>query len=128
MDKINEYILKFGLYIVSLKKIHYVTPSMEVHKKCDELSEDLNGFLDEMAEMLYGYAGKPSYSEFKPLHNIQIKEYETLGKTIESLSELVKEFKAELEKTAKVKQMADKCDDFIHALAKEKFLLTFMKQ
>ena len=122
---ICDAITRLYLYADVTKFIHYSTPKNHMHKLCDEVRDEILKFVDELAEICFGYLGKPSYNDFSI--KTQIKPSDDLRELCDSVIGVVTPIRTDCNKDEKLSGVVSLIDDFLAYLGKAKFLCTFDK-
>lgn len=127
LKQISDIIFKLYLYADNAKKIHYTTQSNHAHELCDQVRDSIVDFTDSFAEQLFGYYGKPSYSDFSKLNKLNINETQDIGQLCGYVSDMVEYVRSLFEKETKLSNIVSIIDDFKGDLSKYIFLASFDK-
>lgn len=60
-----DSIMRMYLYADMIKAIHLSTEIYWEHSLCDDAQDKIRDKIDELAEQIYGYYGKPKFTDFK---------------------------------------------------------------
>lgn len=124
---ICKTVMELYQFADTVKKIHYSTDSNHAHELCDRVRDTINDFADELAEQMFGYIGKPNFTDFPALNDLSIPETEDLGKLCVGVPERLEALRTELEKDPKLSGTVSLIDDFKGNMQKLSFLCTFDK-
>lgn len=127
LTNFNDTVFRLYLYADATKMIHYTTDKNHEHELCDTIRDTILDFVDELAEQYYGYQGKPSYSSFTKLSDLDINETDDLAQLCKSASDLVDMLRSEAEKDSKLGNIVSLIDDYKGKMNKNLFLCTFDK-
>lgn len=120
-------VMELYLMADSVKKIHYTTESNHTHELCDDVRDAINEFADEFAEQMFGYMGKPSFSDFPELKSLDVPENDDIGKVCVAVPERIEAVRSEVEGDPKLSGTVSLIDDFKGKMQKLSFLCTFDK-
>lgn len=127
IKEICRTVLEMYLFADSVKKIHYSTDSSHAHELCDEVRDTINNFADTLAEQMFGYIGKPSFSDFPKIGSLEIPENDDLCKVCSVVSDRVDALRSDIKGDAKLTGTVSLIDDFKGDMQKLSFLCTFDK-
>lgn len=125
VQEVTDIIMKLYMYADVTKMVHYTTEKNHAHELCDIIRDDIMEFADDLAEQFYGYAGKPSFSDFSFDQSITITD--NLGELCKVVSEMVDELRKTCDKDTKMSNLVSLIDDFKGDMSKDAFLATFDK-
>ena len=123
VKEICEAVTRLYLYADNTKFIHYNTPKNHMHELCDEVRDEILKFVDVLAETLFGFQGKPSYTDFSM--NTKIDTSDDLRVICDKCAGIVALIKTECSKDDKLAGVVSLIDDFTAVLGQKKFLCTF---
>lgn len=124
-QEVCDILMKLYMYADVTKMVHYTTDKNHAHELCDIIRENITDFADDLAEQYFGYAGKPSFSDFS--FEQSITKTDDLGDLCKRVSEMVDEFRGKCEKEPKLSNIVSLIDDFKGDMSKNAFLATFDK-
>ena len=124
---IGLIIVQLYLYADLTKKIHYTTAKNHMHELCDTVRDTILEFVDEFAEQMFGYNGKPKFNDFPRFESVKIKETTDITEICNSCTEVLELFYKENKDNDKLSGVISLIDDFKGDLNKLIFLSTFDK-
>lgn len=124
MENIKSFLCTIEGIKIRFKNLHWNSEIIEEHRWIDEVSDIINGFEDEIAEVYQGIYGS--------FNNLFLESFTANGTNSHSLlSELVlkcKEFYITLPDIKENAGMMSKIEDFIDKLMVKRYLLNMIKQ
>lgn len=127
IKEICDTVFRFYLYADAVKMIHYSTESNHAHELCDKVRDAIVNFADELAEQSFGFYGKPNYSDFSKLSELDINDTDDLGKICNTVKLMTDSIRSDYEKNGKLSGAVSLIDDFKGEMDKLMFLCTFDK-
>ncbi|MCD8206813.1 MAG: hypothetical protein LUD72_02640 [Bacteroidales bacterium] len=121
--QICDTIFRLYLYADTAKMVHYSTPSNHGHELADEIRNAVMKFADEIAEQIFGFYGKPKYSDMTV--KLDVVEEEDLNRLCQHVVDTVEPLRQELLKNDKLSGTVSLIDDFKGEMGKMAFLGTF---
>lgn len=125
IKKFNNSIMEMFLYADLLKAIHYSTEKHWGHELCDESQSKIREYIDELAEQVYGYYGKPKFSDFTLKHDIYYED--SLPKLYGRIMDILTTIKKEIKTIEKLSGSVSLIDDFMGYLNQAVYLASFDK-
>lgn len=121
----NASIMKMYLYADLFKAIHYSTEKHWGHELCDDSQDNIRKYIDELAEQVYGYYGKPKFSDFTLSHDIYYDD--SLSKIYNHIIDILTSIKKDIKDIDKLSGSISLIDDFIGYLNQANYLASFDK-
>lgn len=127
----NIYLADLNVFYRKLQNLHWYVQGkgfFTVHKKLEELYDDVNEQIDEFAERILAKGNKPLASMKKYLEVAHIKEREDeYISTTNALVEIEKDYKHLLSHCYKMKELADEENDFGTSAMLDEFIADYEK-
>lgn len=121
----NKSIMEMYLYADLFKAIHYSTEKHWGHELSDESQDKIREYIDELAEQVYGYYGKPKFSDFTLKHDIYYDD--SLPKIYGRIIDILIVIKKDIKDIEKLSGSVSLIDDFIGYLNQATYLASFDK-
>lgn len=118
-------IMQLYLYADLTKKIHYTTEKNHMHELCDDVRSEILDFVDDFAEQMFGFLGKPKFNDFQAFKATSIKETDKIDAICKYCIECLELFYKENKDNTKLSGIISLIDDFKGKMNKMIFLSTF---
>ena len=114
VENLNLYLVNLNVLYRKLQNYHWnVTGFFTVHAKLEELYDNVNERIDEVAERILAVGGRPYGTLKKYLEVTTLEEAKDEDiSTKDAIASLEKDFKAMLELCKTIKRAADEEEDF----------------
>lgn len=120
-----DNIMRLYLYADMTKMIHYDIESGYGHELCDSTRDIITDYADKIAEIYFGYYGKPKFTDFKI--NVNVYTENDLGKLLGRVSDIVIAIKKDVTDITKLSGLISTIDDFIADISQKVFQCNFDK-
>lgn len=125
IKEICDVIFKLFLYADAAKMIHYNTESNHEHELSDRLCNETRYFADNLAEQIFGFYGKPSFSDMTLKQDISPER--DLNKLAQKCIDTVSLIRTAFAKNDKLSGIVSSIDDYKRTMSQFVFLGTFDK-
>lgn len=120
-----DSIMRLYLYADMIKAIHLSTDIYWEHEFCDESQSKIRDYIDELAEQVFGYYGKPSFTDFKLDLNVYYEN--DLAKLFGRVMDIIAPIRDDVEKIDKLSGTVSLLDDFKGSLTQMVYMCSFDK-
>lgn len=128
---LNEFLADLNIFYRKLQNYHwnvYGKDFFQTHKKLEELYDEVNESIDEIAEHILMLGGQPlgTLKDYLTLSTIQEGENKKL-KSEEIYNSLIVDYEKLLNKSSKIKEEADKQSDYSTSALIDDYILSYEK-
>lgn len=123
--QVCDTIFQLYLYSDSAKMVHYTTDSNHGHELADKIRDSIIDIADNVAEMYFGFYGKPKFSDLTLKQ--EVYEENDLTKICQHAVDILEPIRTDCEENAKLSGIVSKIDDFKAQMSQYSFLGTFDK-
>lgn len=120
-----DSIMRMYLYADMIKAIHLSTDIHWEHEFCDQAQDKIRDYIDQLCEQVFGYYGKPKFSDFKL--NIDIPSEDNLAKLFNRIMDIIAPLRTEFSKIDKLSGTISLIDDFKGTLTQFVYMCSFDK-
>lgn len=120
-----DSIMRMYLYADMIKAIHLSTEIYWEHSLCDDAQDKIRDKIDELAEQIYGYYGKPKFTDFKL--DLDIYYENDLAKLFGCIMDILAPIRTECDKVEKLSGVVSLIDDFKGELTQLVYMCSFDK-
>lgn len=120
-----DSIMRLYLYADMAKGIHYTTEIHWAHEHADDIIDMIRENTDKIAEQVYGYYGRPKFSDFDLKADVYSEE--DLGRLLGRCMDVLESMRQEFEKIPKLSGTVSAIDDFKGDITQYIYLANFQK-
>jgi len=117
-----DSIVKILLYADMIKLVHLTTEKYSAHKLCDEATDAVRSYCDELSEKSFGYFGGPKFKDFNIKQDVFVTD--DLGEILGHINDLLVILRKKYED---VDCLVSTIDDFSGKLNQLVYLTSFDK-
>ena len=130
-QSLNEFLADLNVFYRKLQNYHWNTQGKDffrTHEKLEELYNEVNESIDEIAEHILILGGQPlgTLKDYLATSTIQEAENKKV-KSDEIYSNLIKDFETLLKKSTEIKEEADKENDYATSALIDDYILNYGK-
>lgn len=130
-QSLNEFLADLNVFYRKLQNYHWNTQGKDffrTHEKLEELYNEVNESIDEIAEHILILGGQPlgTLKDYLAVSIIQEAENKKV-KSDEIYSNLIKDFETLLKKSTEIKEEADKENDYATSALIDEYILSYGK-
>ena len=128
---LNEFLADLNVFYRKLQNYHWNAQGKDffrTHEKLEELYNEVNESIDEIAEHILILGGQPlgTLKDYLATSTIQEAENKKV-KSDEIYSNLIKDFETLLKKSTEIKEEADKENDYATSALIDEYILSYGK-
>lgn len=131
ITKLNEYLADLNVFYRKLQNYHWNIEGKDffiVHAKLEEYYNDINSQIDEVGEYILTIGAQPLGTMKDYLNVTKIKEAENVKiKSDVVYNEITKDFSSLLDCTKKIKEEADKINNYETSTFMDEFIAEYSK-
>ena len=130
-QSLNEFLADLNVFYRKLQNHHWNTQGKDffrTHEKLEELYNEVNESIDEIAEHILNLRGQPleTLKDYLAVSTIQEAENKKV-KSDEIYSNLITDFETLLKKSTEIKEEADKENDYATSALIYEYILSYGK-
>lgn len=130
-ENLNEFLADLNVFYRKLQNYHWNAQGKDffrTHEKLEELYNEVNESIDEIAEHILILGGQPlgTLKDYLAVSTIQEAENKKV-KSDEIYTNLIKDFETLLKKSTEIKEEADKENDYATSALIDDFILSYGK-
>lgn len=130
-QNLNEFLADLNVFYRKLQNYHWNAQGKDffrTHEKLEELYNEVNESIDEIAEHILILGGQPlgTLKDYLAVSTIQEAENKKV-KSDEIYSNLIKDFETLLKKSTEIKEEADKENDYATSALIDDYILNYGK-
>lgn len=130
-QSLNEFLADLNVFYRKLQNYHWNAQGKDffrTHEKLEELYNEVNESIDEIAEHILILGGQPlgTLKDYLAVSTIQEAENKKV-KSDEIYSNLIKDFETLLKKSTEIKEEADKENDYATSALIDDYILNYGK-
>lgn len=130
-QNLNEFLADLNVFYRKLQNYHWNAQGKDffrTHEKLEELYNEVNESIDEIAEHILILGGQPlgTLKDYLAVSTIQEAENKKV-KSDEIYSNLIKDFETLLKKSTEIKEEADKENDYATSALIDDYILSYGK-
>ena len=130
-QSLNEFLADLNVFYRKLQNYHWNAQGKDffrTHEKLEELYNEVNESIDEIAEHILILGGQPlgTLKDYLATSTIQEAENKKV-KSDEIYSNLIKDFETLLKKSTEIKEEADKENDYATSALIDNYILSYGK-
>ncbi len=130
-QSLNEFLADLNVFYRKLQNYHWNAQGKDffrTHEKLEELYNEVNESIDEIAEHILILGGQPlgTLKDYLAVSTIQEAENKKV-KSDEIYSNLIKDFETLLKKSTEIKEEADKENDYATSALIDEYILSYGK-
>ena len=130
-QSLNEFLADLNVFYRKLQNYHWNAQGKDffrTHEKLEELYNEVNESIDEIAEHILILGGQPlgTLKDYLDVSTIQEAENKKV-KSDEIYSNLIKDFETLLKKSTEIKEEADKENDYATSALIDEYILSYGK-
>lgn len=130
-QSLNEFLADLNVFYRKLQNYHWNIQGkdfFQVHAKLEELYNEVNESIDEIAEHILILGGQPlgTLKDYLAISTIQETENKKV-KSEEIYSNLITDFETLLKKSTEIKEEADKQNDYATSALIDNYILSYGK-
>ena len=130
-QSLNEFLADLNVFYRKLQNYHWNAQGKDffrTHEKLEELYNEVNESIDEIAEHILILGGQPlgTLKDYLATSTIQEAENKKV-KSDEIYSNLIKDFETLLKKSTEIKEEADKENDYATSALIDDYILSYGK-
>lgn len=130
-QSLNEFLADLNIFYRKLQNYHWNAQGKDffrTHEKLEELYNEVNESIDEIAEHILILGGQPlgTLKDYLAVSTIQEAENKKV-KSDEIYSNLIKDFETLLKKSTEIKEESDKENDYATSALIDNYILSYGK-